>query len=169
MSASGRRRISSLHGKPAGVVTRTVAGAMDYLLAGTVTMTGYLAITALRFVTRPVGFEWPTTSWLALVLSGMAVLVVYLTVAWSTTGKPLGGSIMGTRVVTKHGHRPGLALSFVRAVIVVAFPVGLLWSAVSPDGRSVQDIALRTRVLYDHDIVTSHPVDVPAPFPPLEQ
>lgn len=158
MSASRSRRVLALHGEPAGVVTRVVAGAIDYLVCSVLVVLGYLAITALRFVTNPVGFSWPRTSWFALIVSGMALLVVYLALAWSATGKSLGASIMATRVVNRHGRRLGLALSLIRAVLVVAFPIGLLWSAVNPGGRSVQDIALRTRVLYDHDIPAPRPM-----------
>lgn len=159
MSAARSRGVLALHGQPAGVVTRLAAGVIDYLISGVLVGVTYLAVTALRFATNPVGFSWPRTSWLALIVSGMAVLAVYLGLAWSASGKPLGGSIMGTRVVNRNGGRLGLALSFLRAVMVVAFPIGLFWSAVNPGGRSVQDIVLRTRVLYDHDI--------PAPPPPI--
>lgn len=158
MSAARSRRVVALHGQPAGVVTRVVAGAIDYLLCGVLIGLGYLGISALRFVTNSVGFSWPRTGWLALIVSGMALLVVYLALAWSATGKSLGGSIMATRVVNRHGGRLGLALSLVRAVLVVAFPIGLFWSAVNPSRRSVQDIALRTRVLYDHDIPVPRPM-----------
>ncbi|MFI5428521.1 RDD family protein [Aeromicrobium sp. UC242_57] len=91
-------------------------------------------------------------------VSGMAFLVVYLTASWAVTGKPLGGSIMGTRVVNRHGRRLGFSLALLRALIVVVFPIGLLWCAVNAGGRSIQDVALRTRVLYDYDIATSYVV-----------
>lgn len=158
MSVSGPRRVVAVHGQPAGVVTRLVAGAIDYLLCGVLVLLGYLSVCALIFVTNPVGFTWPRTGWLILILSGMALLFVYLGLAWSATGKPLGGSIMGTRVVDRRGRRLGLTLGFVRAALVVVFPIGLLWSAVNPAGRSLQDIALRTRVLYDHDVRAPRPI-----------
>ena len=36
-----------------------------------------------------------------------------------------------------------------RAVAYVVFPVGLLWTAVSPTRRSVQDVLVRSVVVYD--------------------
>ena len=39
--------------------------------------------------------------------------------------------------------------SFLRAVACVVFPVGLLWSAVSAQRQSLQDIVFRTVVVYD--------------------
>jgi uncharacterized RDD family membrane protein YckC len=36
-----------------------------------------------------------------------------------------------------------------RAVAYVVFPMGLLWTAVSPTRRSVQDVLVRSVVVYD--------------------
>lgn len=158
MTGSRRRAVASLHGRPAGVVTRAAAGVIDYLVVGLIVLLGHLSIIALRFVTNPVRFNWPRTSWAILIVSGVIVMVCYLTISWSATGKTLGASIMGTRVVNRHGGRLGFAWSSIRAALVVVFPVGLLWCAVNTGGRSVQDVALRTRVLYDYDISTSYAV-----------
>lgn len=158
MSASRSHGIAARHGQPAGVVTRTLAGAIEYLLCGALVMLGYLGFMALRFVTNPVGFSWPQISWLGLITCALAFLVVYLSLAWSATGRPLGGTIMGTHVVTRQGRRLGLALSFIRAVTVVALPIGLFWSAIDPRRRSVQDIILRTQVVYEYDVPTPHPI-----------
>lgn len=158
MTPPGQRTVSSLHGRPAGVVTRMAAGVIDYAVVGLVVLIGHLSVVALIFVTHPVGFTWPRISWLILILSGVLVMVLYLSIAWSATGKPLGGSVMGTRVVTRSGGRLTYTLALLRAVIVVAFPIGLFWCAVNPGGRSLQDVALRTRVIYDYDISTSYVV-----------
>lgn len=158
MTSSGKRTVASLHGRPAGVVTRVTAGAIDYLVVGAIVLVGHLAIIALRFVTNPVSFSWPRTSWLILIGSGVIVMVCYLTLMWSSTGKPLGGAIMGTKVVNRHGLRLGFTVSLIRSLLVVVFPIGLFWCAVNPGGRSLQDVALRTRVVYDYDISTSYVV-----------
>lgn len=158
MTGSGKRTVASLHGRPAGVVTRVIAGVIDYLITGVFVLVGYLSIIALRFVTNPVRFSWPRTSWIILIISGMVAMLCYLTISWSANGKTLGSSIMGTRVVNRHGGRLGFTWSLIRAGLVVIFPVGLLWCAANPGGRSLQDIALRTRVVYDYDISTSYAV-----------
>jgi hypothetical protein len=44
---------------------------------------------------------------------------------------------------------PGWGLSIVRAVFCVAVPFGLLWVIFSPGRRSLQDVVLRTVVVYD--------------------
>jgi uncharacterized RDD family membrane protein YckC len=42
-----------------------------------------------------------------------------------------------------------LVVALLRALACVLFPLGLLWVAFSRDLRSVQDIVLRTSVVYD--------------------
>jgi len=42
-----------------------------------------------------------------------------------------------------------LAGAFMRAVLCVIFPVGLAWVLVSRHNRSLQDVVLRTSVVYD--------------------
>jgi uncharacterized RDD family membrane protein YckC len=43
----------------------------------------------------------------------------------------------------------GLTRSFLRALACVLWPVGLLWSGVSPARSSLQDILFRSIVVYD--------------------
>ena len=56
---------------------------------------------------------------------------------------------MGVRVVDRHGRTPGAFLALARAVLYVVFPLGLLWCAAGGSRRSVQDLLLGTRVVYD--------------------
>ena len=37
-------------------------------------------------------------------------------------------------------------------VLCVVFPIGLLWCVVSEENRSVQDLLLRTSVIYDWSV-----------------
>jgi uncharacterized RDD family membrane protein YckC len=79
----------------------------------------------------------------------VAVATVYLTVAWARTGRTRGGSLLGLRVVSAQLGPLGWWRAAMRAVTYVVFPVGLLWSAVSPTRRSVQDLLVRSVVVYD--------------------
>ena len=56
---------------------------------------------------------------------------------------------MGLRVVDRHGHHPALVLAGLRALACVVFPIGIVWVAVNRRNRSVQDLLLRTSVIYD--------------------
>jgi uncharacterized RDD family membrane protein YckC len=56
---------------------------------------------------------------------------------------------MGLRVVSYRGGRMTLPGALLRAVFCAAVPIGLLWVAVSRENRSLQDVVLRTSVVYD--------------------
>ena len=133
----------------AGVVTRVLAACVDL---GTVLLAAValdLAAAGVRFVWSPVRFQWPQP---AVPVMGVAVLivgVVYLTVAWAVTGRTYGERLLGLRVLSLRFQRVGWIRSFLRAVTCVVFPIGLLWSAVSAQRQSLQDIVFRTVVVYD--------------------
>jgi uncharacterized RDD family membrane protein YckC len=80
---------------------------------------------------------------------GALLAVTYLAVGWATTGRTPGKQLAGLRVVDRAGHllRPGRAV--LRALLCVLFPAGLLWILVSRSNASVQDLLVRTAVLYD--------------------
>jgi uncharacterized RDD family membrane protein YckC len=65
------------------------------------------------------------------------------------TGRTYGDSLLGLRVLSFRRRIPGWTLSFVRAVLCVMFPLGLFWVVFSPSRRSIQDVMLRTIVVYD--------------------
>jgi uncharacterized RDD family membrane protein YckC len=79
----------------------------------------------------------------------LVLAVLYLTGSWAMTGRSYGASLLGLRVLSHRGRIPGWSLSFVRAVFCVFFPIGLFWVALSPNRRSIQDVVLRTVVVYD--------------------
>jgi len=56
---------------------------------------------------------------------------------------------MGVRVAAGQGAPLRLPRAFLRAALCTVFPVGLLWCAVNPKRRSVQDLVLWTSVVYD--------------------
>jgi uncharacterized RDD family membrane protein YckC len=68
---------------------------------------------------------------------------------WSITGRTYGDHVMGLRVVGRRSERVWPPTALLRAVFCVGFPVGLLWCGVSSSRRSLQDVVLRTTVIYD--------------------
>ena len=136
-------------GRRAGLVTRMVAAALDGAVVILVLLGGYAAVAVLLFLLDPRGFSLPDLDLLFSITTVLLVLVVYQTLAWRLTGRTYGGRVMGLRVVGARGSRLGWAGSFVRALFGVGFPIGLLWVAVSRENRSVQDVLLRTSVVYD--------------------
>ena len=109
----------------------------------------YLGVAGARFVWSPVSFTWPQPSTVVSIQIAGLLATVYLTTAWVTTGRTYGAALMGLRVLSTRGRKLGWALALVRALTCVVFPVGLLWSAVSRNRCSLQDLVLRSVVVYD--------------------
>lgn len=136
-------------GRRAGIVSRVVAGAVDFVVVGLILAAGYAAVCAAVFLWAPSSFRFPKTSTGVLLAAGAVVMVVYLTLTWATTGRTYGDHLLGLRVVNDRCERPGLGRASSRAVLCVVFPVGLFFAVVSQSNRSVQDLLLRTSVIYD--------------------
>jgi uncharacterized RDD family membrane protein YckC len=125
------------------------AAAVDAGVVGLVLFVGYLTLVAGRFMLDPRSFHAPSMSLAFNLTVAFAVAVLYLTVAWALIGRSYGKLLLGLRVLGPQGRRLRLSGAFVRAVIFVFAPIGILWCAVSPANRSLQDVLLRTRVVYD--------------------
>ena len=136
-------------GRTAGLVTRLLANTIDALCVVAAVLAGYAGFNALLLMLRPRNFELVGSSVLMSLVVASAVAAVYLTVAWWITGRTYGDHLMGLRVVGPGGRRVRLLLSLARAALCIAVPIGLLWCAVSRNRRSVQDLLLRTSVIYD--------------------
>lgn len=82
-------------------------------------------------------------------LTLMSVAAAYLTVAWATTGRSYGATLLGVRVLARSRKRLGWVRALLRAITCVLVPIGLLWTAISPARRSWHDILVGTVVVYD--------------------
>ena len=147
----------------AGVVTRGLAAAADILVVALLTTGVYLAVVAARFVWFPIAFTWPRPTTAIIVVVAGLIATVYLTVAWATTGRTYGAGLLGVRVLARRGGRLGWARATLRALACVFFPVGLLWCAISPTRRSVQDLLIGSVVIYE--VHPDHGVRVTAGSP----
>jgi uncharacterized RDD family membrane protein YckC len=149
------------------VVSRLLAGAIDLAVVLVVLAGGYLAVAGLLFLVDPVSFRFRAPPRL-LVLGLAALLMVgYLTASWTGSGRTYGNRVLGLRVVGRRGGRLRTGPALLRAVFCTVLPVGLLWVAVSADRRSVQDLVLRTAVIYDWSphADSDELVDEPMPDP----
>jgi uncharacterized RDD family membrane protein YckC len=133
----------------AGVVTRVLAAAVDVVAVVLLTVLLDLASAGARFVWSPVDFRWPRPGTAAAVVVLLTVAVLYLTVGWAMTGRTYGGRLLGLRVLSARRGLLGWPRSLLRALACVLWPVGLLWSGISPARRSLQDILFRSVVVYD--------------------
>jgi uncharacterized RDD family membrane protein YckC len=136
-------------GRPAGIVSRALAVAIDLCVVMVMGGGVLLTVAGVRFVLSPVSFRWPAPSWALSLLVGAVLATGYLTVAWATTGRTYGAAVLGLRVRSAGGGPLGWTRAGLRAALCVMFPPGLLWVVVSPRRRSVQDVMLLSVVVYD--------------------
>ena len=145
----------AFQGERAGFVSRAVAASIDVGIIVLVVFGTMAVLWLLSFIFDPTteagitGGEGRVPPALWLVLYGYVLNVLYWTVFWATSGRTIGNLIMGLRVVNFRGERPRWIGAFLRALFCTIFPVGLFWAIVSGANRSVQDVVLRTSVIYD--------------------
>ena len=139
----------AFQGSRAGVVSRTAAAAIDFVVLTAVLAGTYLSVSAALFLWDTRDFSFPHLTFGVVIVVGSVVLTIYLTLAWTYTGRTYGDHVLGLRVVDRREQRLPFRLALARALFCVYVPIGLFWAAVNRHSRSVQDIVLRTSVVYD--------------------
>jgi uncharacterized RDD family membrane protein YckC len=145
--AAGAR--AAIQGRRAGLVTRSLANVADLVVVALLLVGGYTAVAATRFLLSPTTFTFPAPAATTLLLLGLGIQAVYFAVTWGVVGGTYGDRLLGLRVTDDRGVRLQWGRCVVRALLCTVFPIGLLWVLVSPANRSVQDVLLRTSVVYD--------------------
>jgi uncharacterized RDD family membrane protein YckC len=136
-------------GLPAGIVTRTMACALDAFVVVVSLLVLWTGFSVVRFLARPARFSVPSPSWPLAVLIGSAAAVVYLATSWAISGRTYGAQVLGLRVLGQ-GLRPlGWTRSLLRSLTCVLFPLGLAWTALDRRNRSLQDLLCASTVVYD--------------------
>jgi uncharacterized RDD family membrane protein YckC len=138
-----------LQGRRAGLITRVLANTVDFCVVAVIIAAGYAAVTAFRFLWNSRTFTFPAPGFGVLLAAGGVVMTLYLTACWTAIGRTYGDHLLGLRVVDRRGRRLRPVLALLRAVLYVVFPIGLFWIVLSRDSRSLQDVLLRTSVVYD--------------------
>jgi uncharacterized RDD family membrane protein YckC len=141
--------VEASQGRPAGLVSRMTADALDVLVAVIVVLIGYLGVQSIRFVLRPRVFRWWEPGTVNLSAFAASLFVIYLAAGWSVTGRTIGKQVMGLRAVRTDGRRIGAGRALVRAILCTFFPIGLLWCVVDRRHRAIHDLLLGTSVQYD--------------------
>ncbi len=139
----------AFQGRPAGLVTRTLAAVIDVAVVAAFMVVAYLGVAAAVFAWNPRTFRFPAPSGLLTIAVAGAVATTYLGISWWIGGRTYGSAVLGLRVVTSDGGRLRLIPALARGAACAFFPVGLVWCAVDPGGRGVHDVLLRSRVIYD--------------------
>jgi uncharacterized RDD family membrane protein YckC len=138
-----------LQGRRAGLVSRLLANTVDFCIVALVVAAGYAGASALRFLWNSRTFTFPAPGFGVLVIVGGVVMGLYLAACWTATGRTYGDHLLGLRVVNWRGRRLRPVGALLRAVLCVLFPIGLFWIALSRENRSLQDVLLRSSVVYD--------------------
>ncbi len=154
------REARPFQGQRAGLVTRTAAAVIDCLVVAGALVVGSLCLSALLYVADPRQFDFPDMSRLLGASVTLAAAVAYLAIGWSLSGRTYGCHLMGLRVVDASGRHPRPLIALARSVFYVAFPIGLAVCALSKTRRSLQDMLVRTCVIYDWKSVHSPPPEV---------
>jgi uncharacterized RDD family membrane protein YckC len=139
-------------GHRAGIVTKVVANSIDLIIVAAAVAGLYLGYAALLFVVNPRAFTFPSPNFGRILLLWGGLMMGYFWIGWATVGRTYGDHVLGLRVVGWRGDRVRWVPALVRAVFCVVFMVGLFWTVVSRQNRSVQDVVLRTSVIYDWEV-----------------
>ncbi|MFT4088638.1 MAG: RDD family protein [Gordonia sp. (in: high G+C Gram-positive bacteria)] len=132
----------------AGIVSRMMAAGVD-VAAVTALLAGvYLGVAFVIFLLTVHDFQFPVLNWVFTTSGFLVAAVVYQTACWTMSGRTVGQLLMGLRVERQSGRRLRAVQSFLRAGFCTVFPLGLFWVVLSPSRLSLQDIVLRTRVVY---------------------
>jgi len=135
-------------GHRAGFVSRALAAIIDVGSVIALVFAINLVIALVRLIIERVqGATLPQVGW--SVVGGFVLIWLAWTYAWASTVRSLGMQIMGLKIVSHSGHRVRLPVAALRSVFCVFFPIGLIWVIFSPANRSLQDVVLRTSVVYD--------------------
>jgi uncharacterized RDD family membrane protein YckC len=143
----------------AGVVSRGAAFSLDTTVALLVCTVGFqFTISVLAAVGVTPLSSTGSSKALGYVLALPVVFLIYCAGFWSLVGRTPGMMLLGLRVVTSDGGRPGARRSVVRAlgywVSAIAL-VGFAWIAVDERSQGFHDKLAGTYVVYDR----SDPVD----------
>ena len=146
----------ALQGDRAGFMSRAIAAAIDVLIVFLMVLGTIAVIWMISFIIDPMSPGTPLTdadkrvpSVAAMIMYGYILNAIYWSVFWHYGGRTIGNLVMGLRVVNRRGEQMGWGTSIVRALFCTVFPFGLLWAIFSGANRSVQDVVLRTNVIYD--------------------
>lgn len=136
-------------GAPAGIVSRVLANSIDLAITIAILFAIYGAVAAGLFLRRGARFRFPTVTYIEAFLVGALVLIVYFVLTWTGTGQTFGDRLLGIRVRDHDGALLRGGRATIRAVLCVLFPLLLFWAVVDRHRRSVQDLLVRTSVVYD--------------------
>ena len=142
-------RARELQGQRAGMVSRGLAFSADIGIAFLVYTFVVAAVNLLWDLLFSNRLSVPTPPGWFSALALFWTLVIYLTLGWASTGRTIGKQLLGLRVVRADAQPLRPRQAFGRAFLCAVFYPGILWVPFDRRCRSLQDMALKTAVVYD--------------------
>lgn len=133
----------------AGLVSRAAAAVVDVGVVAAASALVGVIVSGVRYTLEGPPFGLPSLPGWAFGAGHSVLVVAYLTAGWALIGRTPGQLVLGLRVVAPGGGPPGAGRALVRALVAVAFPVGVLWTLVSRETRAVHDLVARTALVHD--------------------
>jgi uncharacterized RDD family membrane protein YckC len=143
------RQAEAFQGRPAGLVSRGFAAALDVAVVAVTMLGSYVGIAAVVFAWNPRTFSFPTPSSILTVTVAAGIATGYLALGWWIAGRTYGSALMGLRVVDRNGDHIRFIPALARAAVCTLFPIGLALCALDSQGRALHDLLVRSRVIYD--------------------
>jgi len=134
--------------RDAGIVSRSIAAGIDFGVVIGLMGIGYLSMAIILFAVDFREFRFPEVMWIFTASGFFVTAVLYLFVCWAVTGRTVGYAFLGLRLANTAGDGVPVVRILPRAAFCVVFPFGLAWVVLSPKRKSLQDIVLRTRVVF---------------------
>lgn len=146
--ARTRGEVRARQGRRAGIASRLLAAAVDLVV---------VVLIGIALLVVAAGIRALFTGELEVEVSAdevrgpLATLLVlaYLAYGWGLNGRTVGKVVLGLRAVGRDGSDLSPWRALWRAVLYLIFLPGILWAVVSRKNASVQDLLLRTAVVYD--------------------
>ena len=142
----------ALQGNRAGIVSRGIGDCIDYAIAFSIYFAILIGWGFVEYLLTGSQLELPDPPVAVSVVVPWLIFIFYLAAGWGSTGRTIGKSVMGLRVVTRKGLRLPARRAFLRAALCATIPWVILWVAVSRKNIGLHDIVFRSAVVYDWSV-----------------
>lgn len=158
-------RARRLQGQRAGILSRGLAFAADIGVAFVIYLVVIAGVNLLWDLLFSNKLSVPTPPGWFSALMIFWVLVIYLGLGWASTGRTIGKQLLGLRVVREDAQPLKAGQAFVRAFLCAVFYPGILLVVLDRRMRSVQDVVVKSVVVYDWIPESARPRRFPKPSP----
>ncbi len=140
----------SVRGRRAGIVSRALSVGIDWLVVEGIFVLGLTIWGLIDYIVGRNDFHVPQPPLGATGLLQFVLVVTYLSVSWTGSGRTVGQLALGLRTLKDPAGRLRARTAFGRALLCACFgPILLLWIIPSRKNAAIQDLVCNTAVVYD--------------------